>query len=146
MPKRSCHRVRSCIASATDQASLASIRILLLGPDRRSHGFHHPFLGGRIDPDLQVEAGVAPLDTVAALLGDALHIARGQVVEVVDFVTLKPAEELVERAAAVLSAEIPQRHVDTGERKIAGLDAIVPQAAPVDVLARCRSRPSSCGR
>ncbi len=107
-------------------------------PGLRSRGLaqrrQHLLLAAALDPDLEIEAVVAPRDAVARLGRDLLRRPAREVIEIVDACPHGPAEEAVERLAAILAAEIPQRHVDAGEGEIAGHGPVFPEAGAEDLM------------
>ena len=99
MPNVLVPAVSSRDASATDQASLASMRIFRSGPSAWRDGGEHRLLGRGVDADLQIEAAIAARDAVAALRRDLVRRADGEVIEIVHLAPHRAAEEPVERLA-----------------------------------------------
>lgn len=61
-------------------------------------------------------------------------LAHREIAEVIDALAAQAAEQVVRRLPARLAAEVPQRHVDAGEREARGHRPEVPEAQGVDVV------------
>src|SRR5437762_4925454 len=77
------------------------------GPDAGAQGLEHRLLALLVDPGLDVVGAIAALDAVPGLALDLLRRAPFHVVEIVDLLAQRAAEQAIERLAAGLAAGGP---------------------------------------
>ena len=93
---------------------------LAFRPDAAAQGFEHLLFLALVDARLDVIGAITALDAIARLAVDLGGRAPLHVIEVIDLFAHGAAQHAIERLAAFLAAQIPERRVDAGKGEVAG--------------------------